>query len=309
MTTVQKAQGFQSLDLISTFVRVVEAGSFTGAATQMGVPKSSVSRGVARLEEDLGVRLLQRTTRKLHLTEAGQRYFEQTRQALAGLEEASAEVADLGREPRGLVRLTTPVDFGEDSFAGFMATFLLRYPAIKLDLIMTGRRVDLVAEGVDLALRAGPLDDSSLVARRVAQTAFRLFAAPSYLQRKGRPRRFAELEQHDCIILRSGRGIEPWRLNGPRGWETMRPAGPVVVDDMGFVQRLARAGVGIALLPEFTSGDDLATGVLERVLPTYATDTGALYVVSPPLRHVPARVALLRDFLIEEVPKFFARRR
>jgi DNA-binding transcriptional LysR family regulator len=298
-----------SLDLISTFVSVVDAGSFTAAAKHLGVPKSSVSRGVARLEEDLGVRLLQRTTRKLHLTEAGQRYFEQTRAALAGLEEATAQVTDMGREPRGLIRLTTPVDFGKDTFAELMAAFLGRYPLIKLDLVMTGRRVDLVAEGVDLALRAGPLDDSSLVARRLSQTGLRLYAAPAYLQRKGRPRRFADLEQHDCIIHRSGRGIEPWRLQGPRGWETTRPAGPVIVDDMGFVQRLARAGMGIALLPTFTASDDVASGALEPVLPTYGLDTEGLYIVSPPLRHVPARVALLRDYLIEEVPRLLSRRR
>jgi DNA-binding transcriptional LysR family regulator len=295
------------INQIGTFVRVVEAGSFTAAARQLGLPKSSVSRGVARLEEDLGVRLLQRTTRKLHLTEAGQRYFEQTRAALAGLEEASSMVSELEREPRGTVRLTTPVDFGRDDEAQFFTTFLRRHPGIQLELIMTPRQVDLVAEGVDLAVRAGPLDDSSLVARKVAESALRLYAAPAYLKERGRPRRFKDLGEHDCVVLRRSRGIDPWRLKGPRGWETQRVSGRVVADDMGFVQRLTRAGMGIALLPDLTTGEDLATGALEAVLPAYATDAGAVYVVSPPLRHVPARVALLRDYLLAEVPRYFAR--
>jgi DNA-binding transcriptional LysR family regulator len=210
------------LNQVATFVKVVESGSFTAAAAALGLPKSSVSRGVGRLEDSLGVRLLQRTTRKLHLTEAGRGYFQQARVALGGLHEANAVVADLGQEPHGTVRITTPADSGDGLFANLIAGFVALHPRIRVEVSLTGRRVDLVAEGFDLAVRAGPLDDSSLVARRVAATDLRLYAAPSYLERRGRPRRLADLAAHDCLALRTSQGLFPWRLTGPRGWRASR---------------------------------------------------------------------------------------
>jgi DNA-binding transcriptional LysR family regulator len=293
------------LNQVATFVKVVESGSFTAAATALGLPKSSVSRAVGRLEDSLGVRLLQRTTRKLHLTEAGRGYFQQARAALGGLQDANTAVADLGQEPRGTVRITTPADSGDGVFATLIARFVALHPRIRVEVSLTGRRVDLVAEGFDLAVRAGPLDDSSLVARRVAATDLRLYAAPSYLERRGRPRRLVDLVAHDCLVLRTSQGLFPWRLTGPRGVESVEVSGPVVADEMIFVQRLALNGLGIALIPEMGARPDVESGRLARVLPAYTMKGGVLSVVSPPLRHAPAAVILLRDYLLAELPKHF----
>jgi len=289
------------LNQIGTFIRVVEQGSFTGAAAAVGLPKSSVSRGVAQLEEALGVRLLQRTTRKLNLTEAGRRYYQQVRRALGDLELANSAAADMGHEPRGLVRLTAPGDFSDGRLSSVLGDFLLRYPRIQIDLWITQRWVNLVEEGFDLAIRAGKLRDSSLVARKLAATELGLFAAPSYLEKRGRPRRLADLAKHDCLVHRSGRGIMPWRLTGPRGSETVAVAGPVIADDFTIILRLAVKGLGVALLPELTCESEVASGALVRLLPAYALRGGAVQIVSPPLRYVPARVALLREHLIREL--------
>jgi DNA-binding transcriptional LysR family regulator len=295
------------LNQIGTFIRVVDNGSFTAAAGVMGLPKSSVSRGVAQLEESLGVRLLQRTTRKLNLTEAGRRYYQQVRRALGDIEQASSAAADMGTEPRGLVRLTAPGDFSGGQLSSALADFLLRYPRIQIDLWITQRWVNLVEEGFDLAIRAGQLRDSSLVARKLAASELALFAAPAYLERRGRPRRVADLGKHDCLLHRSGRGLMPWRLTGPRGAETVAVKGPVTADDFTVILRLAIKGLGIALLPEVACDQEVSSGALVRLLPAYALRGGAVQIVSPPLRYVPARVALLRDHLIRELSPVFQR--
>ncbi|MBC8131381.1 MAG: LysR family transcriptional regulator, partial [Deltaproteobacteria bacterium] len=215
------------LNRISTFVRVVETGTFTAAAAALGLPKSSVSRGVAQLEEALGVRLLQRTTRKLNLTDAGRSYFQRVRAAMSGLEQANSAAADTEHEPRGIVRVTAPGDFGNGLLSAVIADFLLLHPRIHVDVTLTGRWVNLVEEGFDLAVRAGKLRDSSLVARKIAVTDMGLYAAPTYLERRGRPRRLGELANHECLLHRSGKGIMPWRLTGPRGPELVSVSGPV----------------------------------------------------------------------------------
>jgi DNA-binding transcriptional LysR family regulator len=294
-----------NLNLVGMFVKVVETGSFTAAAAVLGLPKSSVSRAVAALEEALGTRLLQRTTRRLHLTPGGQRYFQRAHQALGGLDDAASEVSDLGREPRGTVRITA-LDFGAGSLAEVITAFTRRHPEVHVDLTITGRRVNLVEEGFDLAVRAGLLEDSTLVARRVAHSELRLYAAPAYLARRGTPRRLADLAQHDCVLFRGPHGLLPWRLAGPRGRETVRVSGSVTADDLDFAGRLVLAGAGIGMLANNNVGARVARGDLVHLLPAYALRGGAIYVVSPPLRHVPARVALLRDHLIAELPRALA---
>ena len=281
---------------------MVESGTFTAAATALGLPKSSVSRGVSALEETLGVRLLQRTTRKLSLTEAGRQYFQQVRASLSGLDQANSAVTDLGGEPRGTVRLTAPGDFGGSMFSEIIADFVRRYPRIQLDVVLTQRRVNLIEEGFDLALRAGKLEDSSLVARKIAGSELGLYAAPSYLERRGLPKRLADLTKHDCVLHRSARGVFPWRLSGPRGYELVSVSAVVTADSLQFIRGLVAGGAGIGLLPDLGLEDELARGALVRVLPAYALRGGALYLVSPPLRHEPARVALLRAHLVAELP-------
>jgi DNA-binding transcriptional LysR family regulator len=290
------------LNLISTFARVVATGSFTAAARHMGLPKSSVSRAVTRLEDSLGVRLLQRTSRKLGLTPAGERYLTEVRGPLARVAEASNEIASLSAEARGVVRLTVAPGMVDAGLSRLLAKFLRDNPRVQIDLLITNRRVSLMEEQVDLAIRAGKLDDSTLIARRIAISELRLFAAPEYLARKGTPRRLQDLAEHDCIVFRSAVGLLPWRLAGRRGVEQVSVTGPVIADDFGAVRALAISGVGVALMPDEIGRETLEDGTLARVLPDYAARGNAVSVVSPPLRHVPTRVTLLRNFLVKEIP-------
>src|SRR5258706_15126102 len=205
------------LNRIRLFVRVAEAGSFTAAARIVGLPKSSVSRGVAALERDLGVRLIQRTTRRLHLTEAGRAYYESVSRALSGVEEAAAAVSELQDAPSGPVRLTAPLDLGLWLLAPSVARFAERYREVRLDVALTQRVVDLVREGVDLALRAGKLADTGLVARPLGLVRAGLFASRRYLKRKGRPHSVRELAEHDCVLFRANGGRAGRDLVGPAG--------------------------------------------------------------------------------------------
>jgi DNA-binding transcriptional LysR family regulator len=281
------------LNRAATFLRVVEAGGFTAAATALGLPTSSVSRSVAKLEEDLGVVLLERTTRRVSLTNVGRAYFERVREALAGLDEATAAALDAAREPHGLVRIAVPPDFAP-ALAPVIARFLRTYPKIRIELSASARAAELVDEHADLGIAVGRLPDSSLVSRRIGETAHHLYAAPSYLEARGRPRVLAELAQHDAILLRSGG--DRWELTGPRGVESVEVTGIVAADHLGFVVDATLAGLGIALLPAFSTTAHVAAGALAPVLPRFST-TIQLQLLTHAARHVPHRVALLRDFL------------
>ena len=295
------------LNLVSVFSRVVETGSFTAAGASLGMPKSSASRAVLRLEESLGVRLLQRTTRKLTLTEAGERYLAEVRGPLGRIAEASSEVSDMGREPRGVVRVSTAPPVGDNLLTEIFAEFAREHPSIRIEMVVTSRRVNLLEENIDLAIRGGRLDDSSLVARKVGIAEFGIYAAPSYLERRGTPRTLAAVAGHEAVLhSRAGTGVLPWRLTGPQGVERVDVTGSVVADDLGTVRLLAVAGLGLAMLPDVVAIPDLERGKLVRVLPAYAVRGEPLHLVSVPLRHVPVRVKLLRDFLLREIPRRLA---
>jgi DNA-binding transcriptional LysR family regulator len=296
-----------SLDLnhVNTFVRVVDGGSFTAAARTLGLPKSSVSRRVSALEGALRVRLLQRSTRKLVLTEAGRLFFERARTALGGLADASATVTDMSRDVAGLIRFTAAGD-STGMLAGLFGEFLALHPKVQLDVVMTPRRVDLVAEGFDLAMRAGRLIDSSLVARRLGRFDLGLFASRAYLRKAGRPTRLAELGRHRCILR--GEASEPQRLHltGPDGEETVAIDGPLVVHEMSFAVDAIVEGIGIGLVPEIYLGwtgprGRAVRGELVRVLPEYGLIGTEVALVSPTKSYEPARVKLLRDFLADRL--------
>lgn len=291
---------------VPMFVRVVEAGSFTAAAAALGREKSSVSRSVARLEEELGVRLLQRTTRRLGLTDAGHAFFERVRGAVIGLEEAASAVQELGGDPRGTVRITTPSGSDTLGIAEALAEFVQRYPKIHVELTLTGRMVDLVAEGFDLALRAGRLTDSTLVARRVGSSDMALFASPLYLKRRGRPKALSDLAEHECVLFRARGGRATFSLSGPNGDESVEVTGAINADDLDFVARAAVAGAGVALLPILAAGGFATLGKLEQILSEYRLAGAALHIVLPSSAFVPARVALLRDFLFEHLTRVMA---
>lgn len=290
------------LNQVSAFVRVMEAGSFTAAARALGLPTSSVSRRVSALETALGVRLVQRGTRKLVLTEAGRLYFERARAALAGLADVSSAVTDMSREIAGPIRFTTGGD-NTGLIASLLAEFLARYPKVQLDVVLTPRRVDLVTEGFDLALRAGALVDSSLVVRRLGRSDHALFASPAYLRKAGRPKRVSELAKHRFVLFREPRQPRLLRLNGPDGEETVTIQGPLIVNEITFVVDAVLAGVGIGLIPEAYFGFAMKGGArapwrdLVRVLPDHRSTGAEVSLVSPPTEYEPTRVGLLRDFL------------
>ena len=294
------------LNLVAVFLQVVKTGSFTAAGAALGMPKSSASRAVLRLEEALGVRLLQRTTRRLTLTDAGQRYLAEVQGPLSRIAEASSEVADMGRDPRGVVRVSIAPPVGDHFMTDLFVAFTGDNPRIRVELVVTSRRVNLIEENIDLAIRAGRLDDSSLVARKIAVGELGLYAAPSYLERRGTPRQLAALAVHDAVIYSGGGAASSWRLHGPRGVERVDVESRLVADDLGTVRLLALAGAGIALLPDVHAHGDVARGALARVLPRYGLRGEPVHLVSVPLRHVPLRVKLLRDFLLREIPRRLA---
>lgn len=287
------------LNRIAVFARVVEAGSFTAAAAALGVRTSSVSRSLAGLEGELGIRLLQRTTRRLSTTDAGRALYERTRGALAAFEEAREALSAFGAEPRGGVRVTAPVDFADD-LAAVTRTFLAAHPHVRVEVALTGRRVDLVAEGFDLAVRAGPLADSALLARKLGEVELGLVASPAYLDEAGRPRRLADLARHACILYRAG-GAARWRLAGPRGEEEVAVQGRVEADELAFVRPMLLAGAGIAFVPLHLFAPLLESGELERVLPRYARRSSPVHLVWPSRRFEPAAVVLFREALLRMV--------
>jgi DNA-binding transcriptional LysR family regulator len=286
---------------IPVFVRVVETSSFSRAADSLGVQRSSVSRSIARLESELGVRLLQRTTRHLGLTEAGQSFYERVRGALTGFDEAAATVRELGSEPRGNIRMTAPPGAGALGLADAITSFTRQYPSTTVAIELTSRIVDLVSEGYDIALRAGTLADSSLIAKKIETNGRALFAAPAYLQRRGRPRNLRELTGHDCILFRGRNGKASWTLRAGAHEETIEVQGPVSCDEIDFLLRATVAGGGIAALPPQIAREHILRKELELVLPDYHQLEAEVHLVLPSAAFVPARVMLLRDHLLKEL--------
>jgi DNA-binding transcriptional LysR family regulator len=297
-----KATNTLDLNHIDVFIRVVESGSFTAAAIALGLPKSSVSRRVSTLEDGLRVRLLQRSTRTLTLTEAGRLYFERARSALRGLADANTAASEMSQEVAGKIRFTAGGD-NTGLMARLLGEFLGRYPKVQLEVELTPRRVDLVAEGFDLALRAGPLVDSSLVVRRIGRTDNGLFASAGYLRRAGTPKKLGDLSRHRFVLFGRPRDRNLLRLTGPKGDENVDIDGPLIVNDMSFLADAICADIGIGLVPELYLGwmamgaRRPRKGTFVRLLPEYGLPGAEISLVSPPTAFEPTRVALLRDFL------------
>jgi DNA-binding transcriptional LysR family regulator len=285
------------LNRAATFIRVIEAGNFTRAAEQLGLPTSSISRSVAKLEDDLGITLLERTTRRIALTDAGRAFFERAREALAGLEEANSLALDAAKEAHGVVRVALPLEIAANTgslFGGFLAA----NPRVRIELTFTNRGAELVGDLVDVAVAVGRLPDSSLVTRRIGNATNKLYASPAYLARRGTPRTLADLARHDAIVARAVAGEARWELTGPRGTEHVDVQARIVGDGFSFLADAALAGLGVALLPTW-SGDPLVhEAKLAAVLPKLAAET-ALHVLTHGSRHLPRRVILVRDLLVE----------
>lgn len=296
------------LNRVAAFARVVHDGSFTAAAKALGVPKSSVSRSVAQLEQDLGARLLHRTTRKLHLTEAGSAFYDRVARALTDIDEATSVASDTQAQPRGTVKVTAPLDLGVWALAGIVSRFVKKHPTIHVEVSLSGRQVDLVAEGIDLAVRAGTIRDGSLVARKVGTIDAALYASASWVKKNGQPATVADLTRASCILFRPTNGRVTWTLSTAAGKrEEVTVTGPVSCDDLSFAKKAALAGAGIALLPEFLCAREWLSGKLVRVLPDHTLEGAELSVVYSSARFVPRRVAVVRDYLLAELQALLKR--
>jgi DNA-binding transcriptional LysR family regulator len=284
---------------MAVFARVVEAQSFTAAAGQLGMSKSAVSKTVAALEDRLGARLLNRTTRRLALTEVGRAFYERCVRIVAEAEEAELAVTRLQQVPRGTLRVNAPVSFGIRHLGPALPDFMARHPELKVDIELTDRFVDLIEEGWDVAVRIGALPDSSLIARKLTDNAMVVSAAPAYWARRGRPRVPQDLAQHDCITYTYHANPAEWPFVDPAGRRVgVRVGGPLHTNSGDLSLAAACAGLGVARLPRFLCGPDLAAGRLEAVLTEAMPAPPGIFALYPHNRHLSAKVRAFVDFLV-----------
>ncbi|MGH8081344.1 MAG: LysR family transcriptional regulator, partial [Lysobacter sp.] len=284
------------INAVAVFVQTVKAGSFAAAGRRLGQPANTVSRRVQQLEEQLGSRLLQRSTRKLSLTGAGREFFDRCVAGIEDIESAQAAISEVNGEPRGTVRAAVVADFFEFFPIERIGQLLSQYPELKLEFVLSDANIDLIEQSIDVAFRGGELADSSLVARRLSESQNHvLAAAPSYVQKRGMPGSIADLVDHDCLIAPSAQGRAVWRLDGPEGAIEARIGGRFAANTLLSHVRGVRAGLGIGLLPETLIAQDLHEGRLQRVLPEYGRRSGGLFAVYPTRRQVPRAVAVLID--------------
>jgi DNA-binding transcriptional LysR family regulator len=293
---------FHRLAEIETFVAIAEHGGFTHAAQHLNVSKSHISKQLAALEERLGVQLLNRTTRKVALTDAGRAFLERARQILEDLDDAERAVVQLNTAPRGTLRVSMPMTFGQIFISPLMAKFVQLHPELNVDMDLSDRNVDLIDEGFDLVIRIGSLEDSSLIARRLAPVSGMFVASPAYLAARGVPQNPRDLIDHDCLEYAYNPSPH-WRLE--RADETIHvPVKGRVKANNGTVLRdAAEAGLGIVHLPEFIIFNELRKGTLVQVLPEWVNGERAVWAIYPQNRYLSAKVRACVDFLAEHLRK------
>lgn len=306
-TTVLPMADFNLNDL-AIFARVVESGGFAGAARELGVPTSTVSRTIVRLEATMGMRLLQRTTRSVRPTSEGRELHAGVAAALTTLRSAARAIEPATRKPKGRLRVSAPSELCATFLADVLVAFVDRYPLVQLDFVLSNRSTRLVEEGFDVAVRATPrLEDSSLIARKLGDLEHRLYASPQYLAKHGAPASVEELQDHRCIVFRAKDLDKTWALRTAQGEASAAVRGQVGGDDFTFVRSIVVAGGGIGLLPHINASADEASGRIVRVLPEVEARGASLYLVYPSARNVPTRVTAFRDFVIEAFDTWVAK--
>jgi DNA-binding transcriptional LysR family regulator len=287
------------LNLLRIFVAVAETESFSKAAHQLGMPRPTVSRAIARLEEAAGARLLQRTTRKVALSTTGTAFYERIAPKLVELQSALIDMPEIEEPASGRLRISAPVDFGSAVFAEIASRFVCRYPSIQLDVNITNERVDLVTAGFDAALRIStkPLKDSTLSAKNLGPFVIQIFASPQYLSSVESPRTPQDTEGHRWVLFRQP---DKTTLLGPDGARaTITMNGRLRCDEMFFLREAIRSGAGLGLLPTFIADPLVSSGDLVPVLPRWAIRSGSIWFVSPSAKQMPKKVILLRDLITE----------
>ncbi len=287
-----------SLAGLPVFAQVVESGGFTAASAVLGLTPSAVSRQVSHLEDRLGARLLNRTTRRISLTEIGAAYYERARVALDALAEAEQAVVNLSAAPSGTLRISIPSIFGTIHIAPILPAFAERYPEIALDVSINDRFVDLVQEGLDVAIRVAELRDSSLVARRIAPFHRLVCASPDYVALHGRPESPDDLDAHECLILTTYQPRNHWQFGAGRTLRSVRVSGRIKSNSADVLREAARAGIGLVQLPSYVLSKDIKSGTLVPLLTGHEADNRDVYAVYPASRHLSPKVRVFVDYLV-----------
>jgi len=285
------------LNSMTIFVEVVNGGGFTAAAEKIGLSRAQVSKSVKQLEEHLGTRLLNRTTRRISLTEIGRIYYERCKSVLSDIEEIEGIASAQATKPHGTLMLSAPTSFGILHLNEAIPQYIKHYPQVQISLKLADRFIDVVSEGFDLVIRIAELEDSSLIARKIAPCKRVFCASPEYLKQHGTPKVPQDLAIHHCLVYSNELKPDTWVLNGPNGTESVKVNGPVCADNGDILKTAALSGLGITLLPTFIVGADLCEGQLVQVLPNYCPPEISIYAVFPSRRYLSAKVRTFVDFL------------
>lgn len=288
------------LNEVVIFIKVVQTGSFSLAAKQLDMPNSTVSYKVSSLEKRLGTTLITRTTRRLKVTPAGEAYF---KKCLLGFEEIKAgedEIAATQGDPQGLLRITAPVELGVTVLPQIVSAYIAKYPKVSVDVILTDRRVELLAEGIDLAIRAGELKDSTLIGKKLGYGSFSPLASPKYIKNFGEPAHPRDLKNHQCLHF-TPLGSESWKLTSTKGTLNVSVPGKVIINDMNMLRSLVLSGMGIALLPSFYCNSEIKTGKLVRVLPGWHTTPSPIQFVYPAQKFVSTKLSAFIEMATDPI--------
>ena len=281
------------------YVAVVDGGSFATAADKLEISRAMVSKQIQKLEEHLGTRLMNRTTRRLSLTETGRAFYERSVQIMHDVEEAEQVAGHMTRTPQGVLRVTIPLSYGQHRLATIIGAYTQAYPQVQLDIALSDRKVDLIEDGFDLAVRIGALPQSDLIARKIGGVRSIVCASPGYVARHGAPQTPEQLRSHACLgYTLTGSGAD-WRFETPDGPLVVPIAGPIRADNGDIIRLAALSGAGILFQPHFIVGDDLAAGRLVQLLPAWQSAELGVYAVYPSRKHLSAKVRTFVDFLAQ----------
>jgi DNA-binding transcriptional LysR family regulator len=286
---------------LAVFAQVVDSGGFSAAARTLGLTPSAVSKQIGLLEDRLGARLLHRTTRRVALTEVGAAFYERARGVLTALDEAERSVTDLNAVPRGTLRLSIPVHFGQFHIAPILPGFMAQYPEVTLDLDMSDRYVDLIGESIDVAVRIGGLQDSSLIVRRLAPNRRIVCASPAYLAAHGTPAAPADLAEHNCLTFHQHGPAVEWRFGEGERRQTVRVSGTLQANNIEALRAAAVAGVGIIRMSAYVLAGELAEGRLVPVLADFEARDAEVYALYPAARHLSPKVRAFVDYLADRI--------
>tara|TARA_B100000749_G_scaffold280602_1_gene277524 strand:+ start:24146 stop:25048 length:903 start_codon:yes stop_codon:yes gene_type:complete len=297
LVKADEGRGMYHWEGVNEFVAVAETENFTRAAKRLGISTAQVSRQISALEARLSTRLFYRTTRRVSATEAGEIYYQHCRQVLEALEEAERSITNMQLVPRGRLKLTAPVTYGEKSIAPLLNDFLMRYPELEVEVNLTNQTLDLVAEGYDLAVRLGKLEDSTLMARRLASRTLFVCASPAYLSARGTPHSLSELAHHNCLLG----NLDYWRFQEAGQPRNVRVSGNIRCDSGRALLDAALKGIGIVQLPDYYVKRALDSGALVPLLTHYQEDDDGIWAVYPHNRHLSPKVRMLLDFFVESL--------